>query len=352
MSVHLRIGFLASVGITHDSFFPEIVAHLRRLHHSVFLGAGTPSFRVDSTTILGLSRRPSPSNWRARSALRDWVRENDLSVVVTSTATASILARLFVRDCPVVYFCHGLHWDKNTGTKGAVWKMIETAALKRTAGVITLNSEDEQWFKAHAPDLKAIRLPFGVGIDPNSYPRTLPRSHTKIQLCWIGEFIQRKNPADAVRLADTLRRNGISFHLDMLGHGTQYETTKTMVEDLGLEQHITLRGHTPVERYLTNSDALIHTARWEGLPRVFLEALAVGRPIFSYDIKGARDIPWTHLTPYGDTDAMAAGIAHFKWDRLNTFKDLPRLEALSYTAAAEQIAEFVEGLIDEARNRY
>ena len=341
-----RIGLLASVGITIDSFFPEIVIYLRGLGYSVSTAAGTPTSQIDSTIIPGMTRKPSLTNWRARTALKGWIRDNNLSVIVTNTATASALARFFVRDCPVLYFCHGLHWDENSSFRALPWKLIEIAAIRRTAGVITLNREDEQWFNVHAPHLKVTRLPFGVGIDPATYTRTPRRRSSELKLCWIGEFTARKNPADALKVAAALRRMGTPFHLDMLGDGTQYESIKTMLGSLGLERHVSLRGHTAASRYLTDSDALIHTARWEGLPRVFLEALAVGRPIFSYDIKGARDIPCVNLTPYGDPDVMASNISNHDWDAARALNEYPSPGALSFTAAAKQLVGFVEEVLN------
>jgi glycosyltransferase involved in cell wall biosynthesis len=339
-----RIGLLASVGITHDLFFPEIVSHLRALGYPVCLAAGTPTLRIDSSTIPGLTRKPSLENWRARAALRQWVRDNNISVIVTSTATVSALARFFVRDCPVVYFCHGLHWAGNSGPEELLWKAVETLALRGTAGVITLNREDEHWFNIHAPGLKAMRLPFGVGIDPIKYPRTLPSRSKELRLCWIGEFSVRKNPSHAIHLAAALRRKGIGLHLDMLGEGALYDSSKALVEQLGLKEYVTLRGFVPTTSFLMNSDALVHTARWEGLPRVILESLAVGRPIFSYDIKGTRCIPCVYRTPYGNIEAMAHGISNFDWNSVNGFDDFPQSDALSYKVAAEHIVGFVEGI--------
>src|SRR5699024_4391684 len=52
-----------------------------------------------------------------------------------------------------------------------------------------------------------------------------------------------------------------------------------------------------------------HTATWEGLPRVMLEAVAVGRRTYAFDVKGVRDVPYARLLDDGDTAGMAAAIA-------------------------------------------
>ncbi|MGI8678602.1 MAG: glycosyltransferase [Jatrophihabitans sp.] len=331
----MRIGLLSSVGMTHDAFFPEIAAELRRRSHYVVHAAGTSGQHVEVSTISGLTRRPGVGTLRAAGALRKWVDENELSVVVSSTATASILARQAIVNCPVIYFCHGLHWQSSNRPAALPWVLAERYVLKKTAGILVLNREDEEWFRAHAVHTPMVRLRFGVGVDPTSYPRS-PLPGGKLKLCWIGEFSQRKNPLDAVDVASRLRDRGVEFSLAMLGDGALQAATKRKVHDLELDEKVELPGTIPAAPVLTRSHALVHTARWEGLPRVFLEALAVGRPIFSYDIKGARDLPNVTLSAPGSPALMADKIinpAHLE----RTPAAYPTLDDLSFVEAAAQI---------------
>src|SRR5450631_1355442 len=92
----MRIGLLTSIGATLDAFLLEIAEDLRGRGHEVFLAAGTPTKKSASTTLPGITRRPSLSNLHARRDLSDWVSTNKIQVVVSSTATASALARLTV----------------------------------------------------------------------------------------------------------------------------------------------------------------------------------------------------------------------------------------------------------------
>jgi glycosyltransferase involved in cell wall biosynthesis len=45
-----------------------------------------------------------------------------------------------------------------------------------------------------------------------------------------------------------------------------------------------------VERVLASLDVLVLTSLWEGLPRVLVQAAAMGRPCVSFDVEGAREI--------------------------------------------------------------
>jgi glycosyltransferase involved in cell wall biosynthesis len=335
----MHIGLLTSIGSTLDAFFPEIADDLRSRGHEVFLAAGTPTKTVASTTLKSITRRPSLSNAGAHRDLSGWVATNRIDVVVASTATASALARLSLRKCPVIYFCHGLHWENNSGASALGWKTIEKALLSNTAGVITLNRDDQGWFTSKGPQIPALRLAYGVGLDPRQYPRIDPAESRTTELIWIGELSERKNPLAAVQVASALKMAGTDFHLNILGNGPLREQTLSAISAKGLDDQVTYCGRIPAQPLMAGAHALIHTARWEGLPRVFLEALSTGRSIFSYDVKGTRDLAAVRLSPFGDTEHMARSIAAWAPGRALQ-SALPEPADLSYARAAEQIEAF------------
>ena len=307
----MHLGLLTSIGATLDAFLMEIAEDLRSRGHEVSLAAGTPTKKATSTTLPGITRKPSLSNLHAHRDLSDWVAANRIDVIISSTATASALARLTMRKCPVIYFCHRLHWQNNSGTSDLAWKAAESALLRNTAGVTTLNNDDEAWFRHKALQIPQLRLRYGVGIDPEQYPRIEPPESKTTKLIWVGELTERKNPLSAIQVASALQRLGCDFHLNMLGEGPMRDQILTAIRSSGLANNVTWHGRTPSQPFMVQSHALMHTARWEGLPRVFLEALSTGRQIFSYDVKGTRDLPDVRLSPFADTERMARNIAEW-----------------------------------------
>src|SRR5450631_952104 len=337
----MHIGLLTSIGSTLDAFLLEIADDLRDRGHEVSLAAGTPTKEAPSTTLPGITRKPSLANLHAHRDLSEWVRTNRIEVIVSSTATASALARLTIRKCPVIYFCHGLHWENNSGTSSLGWKTIEKVLLDNTHGVITLNNDDESWFTHKAPQIPQLRLRYGVGVDTERYPRIDPPVSDPTELIWIGELSERKNPLSAIQVASALKRLGCDFHLSIAGDGPLRDQTVAAIASSGLDDFVTYVGHTAAQPFMAQSHALIHTARWEGLPRVFLEALSTGRQIFSYDAKGTRDLPDVRLSPFADTEHMARGIAQWS-TRRDSQVPLPELSELSFMRAAEQIEHFIQ----------
>lgn len=307
----MRIGLLTSVGETIDAFFPEMIDAWREGGHRVVPAAGSPARRVDSEVLPGLTRRPSIGLAGVGPALRGWVARERLQVVLTNTATASAAVRLAKVGAPVVYFCHGLHWADDRDLGGKPWQWTERALLGRTAGVITINSDDEEWFRRTLPHGPVLRLAGGVGLDTARFaPAPVPTGTRRI--LWIGELAARKRPVGALDVADELVAMGVDFHLDMLGEGPMRAQLGNRIRATGLSGHVSLLGQSDVAAELPSAAAVLHTAAWEGLPRALLEAVAVGRPVVAYDAKGVRDVPGVatvdHLNPRGAARLLAESL--------------------------------------------
>ena len=298
----MRIGLLTSVGRTIDAFFQDAVAVWSDAGHVVRCAAGSPpTSRVPFDLIQGLTQRPSLSNLGVPRRLRAWAQEGELDVIITNTATASTLARLTPLPCPLVYFCHGLHWNQDLHPA----RLVESALVRRADSVVTINSDDHAWFSARHPQVLYLRE--GVGV-PSTYPWS-PLPTGALHLCWAGDFVPRKRPEVAVEVMDALLRERPGSHLTMLGDGELRSVAQQRARGLGIHDSITFAGRTDVRPHISDSHALLHTATWEGLPRILLEGAAMGRQAFAFDVKGVRDVPHVQLSRDGDVDALARLIA-------------------------------------------
>lgn len=347
----MRIGVLASVGHMIDSFFSDMMASWTVAGHQVTVAAGTGTRDGSARIIEGLTRRPGPGVIKAWSGLRAWVQDDDLDVVITNTATASALARTARLQAPIVYFCHGLHWNRGRSPVDRLWQASERLLLRHTAAVITINSDDHAWFARRFAEERILRLPSGVGLTLDSYPPGRPLSAQRgealgtLRLLWIGEFTARKRPHLALAVAGCLRRSGLDFTLEMLGDGPLLESVNSEIRRLGLIPQVTASGIGETAQALAASHALIHTSEWEGLPRVMLEALAVGRPTYAFDVKGVRDIPESVLIPDGETSLLAGRIGRdWRSGRLLDPLTVDR-EALDVSHPATSVRTFLEDTV-------
>lgn len=338
----MQIGIFASTGGHLDSFFPDMGHHLEALGHSVHYGAGTPARKVAVTTVPHVTQRPRLVNLRAPGQIRAWVRKHRLDVVVTNMATGSALARLRDVGAPVVYFAHGLHWNDATAATTLPWRLVEQILLRRTTAMIVLSDEDAVWVRSHS-SLPCLQLPYGVGLTPARYPRSEnPRNG---EVAWISEFSKRKRPHLALAVAQELLDRGEDFHLTMLGEGALLEEVRATVADSrSLRGRVSLPGFGDAAATLERCTVLLHTSTWEGLPRVMLEAMSVGRPTAAFDVKGVRRLPAVHLAPDADVVALTQVLRELLHDPPPT-KDFPDPELMHVRHVAGQVSDFLESSV-------
>ena len=336
----MRIALLSSLGITLDSFFPEIVDEWNRMGSSVVSAASTMSRVGEFTELPAVTRQPSLRNLRAPSEIRAWLRRTEADVLLTNTATASALARLGSLPVPVVYFCHGLHWNEGTSAPDRMWQFVESSLARKTSGVISINSDDESWFRKRLGAKQVLRLMLGVGVPLTSYrPAVMPQG-AATTLLWVGEFSPRKQPLQAVEVISAIRATGADVRLVMLGDGYLYEDVRRHVAEARLTEYISMPGRGDFVGYMTECHALLHTAQWEGLPRVMLEAHAMGRRSYAYDVKGVRDVPNATLVAQLQPELLAGALSR---DILSgRIRDpIPTLDGLDTSNSAHLIHDFL-----------
>jgi glycosyltransferase involved in cell wall biosynthesis len=332
----MRIGLLTSVGRTIDAFFQDAVATWSESGHVVFCAAGTePTADVRFDLIDGLTQRPAMKNLGVPLRLRTWAQEHELDVIVTNTATASTLARLAPLPCPLVYFCHGLHWNRDLHPA----RIVESALVRRADSVVTINSDDHAWFSARHDNVLYLRE--GVGV-PRTYPWAQIPPNDELHLCWAGDFVPRKRPELAIRVMAELVRLRPGSRLTMLGDGELASATLRLARELGVEASITFTGRADVRPHIEAAHAMLHTATWEGLPRILLEGAAMGRQSFGFDVKGVRDVPHVRVTLDGDV----AGLARLVADNVPRRALDPSVgDAMRSDAVARRLLQHVEAVV-------
>jgi glycosyltransferase involved in cell wall biosynthesis len=297
-----------------------------------------------------MKRRPDFSSFGAIRQLSKWRSEQD--VVLTNTAVASALVRLTSRTAPTVYFAHGLHWNNPQSIRTLPWRLIESALLRRTDGIILLNDEDESWIRERF-DGPIRRLAFGVGLNISTFTLQDQIESDTLRLVWIGEFSDRKRPFEALKIAERLKALGVSFQLTMWGRGSLHAAVSAAIDDQGLGGEVFLGGFGDSAITIADSHALIHTSTWEGLPRVILEACAIGRPVFGYDVKGVRGAPGTITVADGDSLEMAKAIrTSWSTGRLRQpMGERPSPSDLSDVQAAKDILTLLEEVVNNKGRR-
>lgn len=111
------------------------------------------------------------------------------------------------------------------------------------------------------------------------------------RILWAARFLDWKHPELPIRTADYLKKKGLSFHLDVVGSGIMEKQVISLVEELKLQEVVTLHGYCPpeqVRRMMEQSDIYLATSdRQEGWGAVVNEAMNSGCAVVGDSMMGA-----------------------------------------------------------------
>jgi glycosyltransferase involved in cell wall biosynthesis len=120
---------------------------------------------------------------------------------------------------------------------------------------------------------------------------TLNSQFSILNLVNIGSFVPKKNQTFLLDIIVELNKLKQKVNCIFLGDGPLKAEVEQRAKDLNLYNHCQFLGNVEnVEEYLWNSDVYVHTATYEPLGLVLLEAMAAGLPIISLDGGGNRDL--------------------------------------------------------------
>ncbi|WP_417613842.1 glycosyltransferase [Parasphingorhabdus sp.] len=131
------------------------------------------------------------------------------------------------------------------------------------------------------------------------------------RLLSVGRFVPQKDYMTLVAALALIAEH--PWSLTILGDGPLLQDTKQQAEKLGLADRITFKGFVhDVTPFLSQSDILVLSSRWEGLPAVPIEALAAGCAIVATDCSdGLTELlsrTGQRTVPVEDPEALARAI--------------------------------------------
>ena len=107
----------------------------------------------------------------------------------------------------------------------------------------------------------------------------------------IAPLKPQKAPLDYVRLAASIHRVRPDAQFLLIGDGPLRADVEAAVRQQGLGTGFRLLGwRRDIAEILRSLDVFVLTSRWEGLPRVYLEALSSGVPVVGTNVDGAAEV--------------------------------------------------------------
>ena len=192
-------------------------------------------------------------------------------VIHFHSSRAGVLRMLFFGKRKV-YSPHCFAFERTDLNKFSILfiLLIEKFLMNFTHGFLAVNGFEYQW----ATNLKSILI-----VSQHKYVAKIQlRKEKKDLLIVVGRICTQKNPMEVIRIVKELRNKHYNFEVIWIGDG-QEDLTSLLIQN-GIQVTGWLKSRE-VYDYLKSSTALLHTAKWEGMPIVFFEAWATGIPIFA-----------------------------------------------------------------------
>ena len=177
------------------------------------------------------------------------------------------------------------------------------------------------------------------------------------EFAWIavGRFFEQKNYPNMLHAFKIVAAQREDARLFIAGKGPDRDAIAGLVEELELDNHVTLLGvRSDVDRLMKGADGYLMSSAWEGLPIVLLEAAASGLPIVATDVGGNTEVVHDgengYIVPSKDAEQLADAVVRLmtlpekqRAAFANTSREIVR-ERFATEAVAEQLLEIYRGI--------
>lgn len=194
----------------------------------------------------------------------------------------------------VIHSSYLTYSNKSRFIQGKYKKKLQERYSRLDTIISVSNDVEKEFVEAFGrfKDMRVIYNPINtVQIRKKSLEAVEQKSDDKLHLLAIGNLIPVKNHLRLLRAAELLSRDGVDFHLRILGKGSLLHSLQAFIEERKLDAYVELAGF--VENpypLLKSADVFVLSSLAEGLPTVIGEAMVLGVPVVSTDCPGSREI--------------------------------------------------------------
>jgi len=237
------------------------------------------------------------NNFRSFIELMQLMRRERPALVVCYTVKPNIFGSLAARltGVPVIASVEGQGY---TATASSPFRffifLLYRLAFRFVRRVIFLNHDDKREFlqhKAVAAD-KTIVIT-GTGIDTELFKPVPGLKTTPPVFLFIGRLLSDKGIREFVQAATIVKQSEPHVRFQVLGstdEGNPASIAEAELQHWIEQQHIDYLGYSDdVRPYIANAGAVVLPSYREGMPRVLLEGMAMGKPVITTDSVGCRD---------------------------------------------------------------
>ena len=248
-----------------------------------------------------MRRELALSDLGSLAALYRFFRRHRFSFVQTHTQKASLLGLPAARAAglPALYTMHGcLYFKDNTRLQNVVAWVFERWCCAWAHKVLVQSREDAETLPRAriCPADNVVYI--GNGIDLGRFrPAPLPADgDRKPVVMMVSRLVTEKGCRDFFAVAEALHSRARFVHVGPVEVDQHDAVSADEVAELSEKGWIEFWGPSDdVPANLRQADLLLLPSYREGIPRVAMEAAAMGRPVAGYDIRGMREVIPPHF---------------------------------------------------------
>ncbi|MDP2863383.1 MAG: glycosyltransferase family 4 protein [Desulfobacterales bacterium] len=319
-------------------------------------------------TIPGLVRRIAPFyDFKTFFALIKILRYERPDIVHTHTSKAGILGRwaAYFAGVPVIIHTpHGhVFWGYFGRLKTAFYIILEKITAFITDKIIALTEQeknDHLHFRIASGDKfsvvhSGIKLDkfSNLSADPAAMRRKLGISEGDLVVGTTGRLTPVKGHRHLIEAAGNIVDARPNTTFVFLGDGELSDELKNMASKLGLKEKVKFPGWRPdVAEVMSAFDLFVLPSLNEGMGRVLVEAMALGKPVVASNVGGIPDLVIHNhnglLVPPADVEGLVKSINIFLHDpkKRKEMGDRGKVVAADYSTDA--MIQKIERLYDEA----
>jgi glycosyltransferase involved in cell wall biosynthesis len=321
--------------------------------------------------VPALGREVAPlADLTALAQLVRLIRHERPAVVHTHTSKAGFVGRLaavIARAPAVIHQPHGhIFYGYYGPRRTAVFTALERRAARWTDRIITLTDRGAAEHLAHGIGRAEQYVTVPSGVPTAELRAAAPaRGEARARLgldadafviVGLGRLVPIKGFDLLVRALAIVVSQAPSARVLLVGEGAERAHLETIAASLGVAGRLRLTGETTdVAPHLAAADVVCVPSRNEGMGRVIVEAMALGRPVVATAVGGIPDVVTDgecgRLVEAEDVDALAAALIDLGRDPALRRKlgeaAVQRAEAFSTAVARQKLVAVYAALLRE-----
>lgn len=220
------------------------------------------------------------------------IKSNNYDIVHTHSSKSGFLGRIAAKIAGVKMIVHTVHGFAFPSSKNKIVKLIyfimEWIASYCSNYIIVMNESDKYLAEKYFSHRNNNIILLNNAVDINIFkPRNrLKNEKEAFKIIMVGRLCEQKNPLLLIEAAKFLTDE---YQIDIVGDGPLFYEAENLILNNKFNCKIQLLGWSDaISEMLPNYDLLVLPSRWEGMPLVLLEAMAVKLPVLCSNISSNK----------------------------------------------------------------